>query len=132
MHEAADEGSIAARGALALIEDHPVRRAARRTALGIIFTNPDIASVGVPLDRLNPQEIVIGTAEGSGNGRSRILHAESSVVRVYARRGDGLLLGASLLAVHGERLAHQLACAVQRGETVRSLLELPYYHPAVE
>lgn len=69
---------------------------------------------------------------GRGNGRSRILHAESNLVRVYARRDDGLLLGASLLAEHGEHLAHQLAWAVQRGETVRSLLEMPYYHPVAE
>ena len=132
MHEAADEGLIAARGALALLDDRPVRAAARRTPLGIVFTDPDICSVGAPFDQLDPQTFVVGTAEGSGNGRSRILHAESNLVRIYARRDDGLLLGASLLAEHGEHLAHQLAWAVQRGETVRSLLEMPYYHPAVE
>lgn len=132
MHEAADEGLIAARGALALLEDRPIRPAARRTPLGIVFTDPDICSVGVPFDQLDPKSIVVGTAEGSGNGRSRILHAESNLVRVYARRDDGLLLGASMLAEHGEHLAHQLAWAVQRGETVRSLLEMPFYHPVVE
>lgn len=132
MHEAADEGLIAARGALALLEDRPIRPAARRTPLGIVFTDPDICSVGVPFDQLDPKSVVVGTAEGSGNGRSRILHAESNLVRVYARRDDGLLLGASMLAEHGEHLAHQLAWAVQRGETVRSLLEMPYYHPVVE
>lgn len=132
MHEAADEGSIAARGALALIEDRAGPPAVRRTLLGIVFTEPDICSVGVPFDQLDLQSLVVGTAEGSGNGRSRILHAESSLVRVYARRDDGLLLGASLLAVQGEHLAHQLAWAVQRGETVRSMLDLPYYHPTVE
>jgi dihydrolipoamide dehydrogenase len=132
MHEAADEGLIAARGALAVLEDRPIRPKARRTPLGIVFTDPDICSVGRPFDRLDPESTVIGTAEGAGNGRSRILHAESSLVRVYARRDDGLLLGASLIAEHGEHLAHQIAWAVQRGETVRSLLEMPYYHPAVE
>lgn len=132
MHEAADEGLIAARGALALLEDRPIRPAARRTPLGIVFTDPDICSVGVPFDQLDPKSVVVGTAEGSGNGRSRILHAESNLVRVYARRDDGLLLGASMLAEHGEHLAHQLAWAIQRGETVRSLLEVPYYHPVVE
>ena len=132
MHEAADEGLIAARGALALLEDRQIRPAARRAPLGIVFTGPDICSVGVPFDQLDPRSIVVGTAEGSGNGRSRILHAESNIVRVYARRDDGLLLGASMLAEHGEHLAHQLAWAIQRGETVHGLLEVPYYHPVVE
>ena len=53
-------------------------------------------------------------------------------MRVHARRSDGLLLGASLMAVQGEHLAHLLAWAVQRGETVHGLLEMPYYHPVVE
>jgi len=132
MHEAADEGSIAARGALALLDGEPVAPAMRRTPLGIVFTDPDICTVGVPFDQLDPQAIVIGTAEGSSNGRSRILHAESSLLRVYAHRESGWLLGASMWAVHGEHLAHQLAWAVQRGETVGSLLEMPYYHPTVE
>lgn len=132
MHEAADEGVIAARGALALLEGRPVQPATRRTPLGIVFSDPDICSVGMPFDETAPKSTVVGTAEGSGNGRTRILHAESSLLRIYARRDDGLLLGASLLAVHGEHLAHQLAWAVQRGETVHSLLELPYYHPTVE
>jgi dihydrolipoamide dehydrogenase len=132
MHEAADEGLIAARAALALLDDRQIRPAARRTPLGVVFTDPDICSVGVPFDQLDSRSIVVGTAEGSGNGRSRILHAESSLVRVYARRDDGLLLGASMVAEHGEHLAHQLAWAIQRGETVRGLLEVPYYHPVVE
>lgn len=132
MHEAADEGVIAARGALALVEGRPILPATRRTSLGIVFSDPDICSVGMPFDETDPKSTVVGTAEGSSNGRSRILHAESSLLRIYARRDDGLLLGASLLAVHGEHLAHQLAWAVQRGETVHSLLELPYYHPTVE
>lgn len=132
MHEAADEGLIAARGALAVLEERSTRPAVRRTPLAIVFTDPDICSVGLRFDKLDPASTVIGTAEGTGNGRSLILHAESSLLRVYARRDDGLLLGASLIAEHGEHLAHQIAWAVQRGETVRSLLEMPYYHPAVE
>lgn len=132
VHEAADEGVIAARGALASLDGRAAPRTNRRTPLGIVFTDPDICSVGTPFDALEPQSIVIGTAEGTGNGRSRVLHAPSNLVRVYASRKDGRLLGASLMSVKGEHLAHQLAWATHRGETVDSLLEMPYYHPTVE
>lgn len=132
MHEAADEGSIAARGALALLDGEPMAPGLRRTPLGIVFTDPDICTVGMSFDHLDSQAVVIGTAEGSSNGRSRILQAESSLLRVYAHRESGRVLGAAMLAVHGEHVAHQLAWAVQRGETVGSLLEMPYYHPTVE
>jgi dihydrolipoamide dehydrogenase len=58
MHEAADEGLIAARGALAVLEDRTIRPKARRTPLGIVFTDPDICSVGLPFDKLDPESTV--------------------------------------------------------------------------
>jgi dihydrolipoamide dehydrogenase len=132
MHEAADEGVIAARGALGHLAGQAPALPARRTSISIVFSDPDIASVGAPFDRLDPQTFVIGMAEGSGNGRSRILGAEENLVRVYAQRGSGVLLGASLIATHGEHLAHLLSWAVQRGKSVSTLLTMPYYHPSVE
>ena len=51
---------------------------------------------------------------------------------MYADRKDGRLLGASMMMAGGEHIAHLLAWAIQRGETARSLLELPFYHPVVE
>ncbi|MPN23139.1 hypothetical protein SDC9_170526 [bioreactor metagenome] len=58
--------------------------------------------------------------------------AEGNLVRLYVDRGNGRLLGAGLLATRGEHLAHLLAWAIQRGETVESLLTMPYYHPSIE
>jgi dihydrolipoamide dehydrogenase len=43
-----------------------------------------------------------------------------------------VLLGAGLVAVQGEHLAHALAWAVQREDTVENLLAMPYYHPSIE
>lgn len=132
MHEAADEGIIAARGALALIGAASDPPASRRTPLAIVFSDPDLAMVGAPYESLVERGVAVGSAEGSGNGRSRIFAAEDNLVRVYAARDTGRLLGASLMATHGEHLAHLLAWAVQRGETVAGLLQMPYYHPSVE
>lgn len=131
MHEAADEGLIAAQGALALLDGRSPAAAVRRVPLSIVFSDPDVAAVGLPFDRL-PAGAVVGTAEGSGNGRSRILGATDSLVRLYAERGSGTLVGASLIATHGEHLAHLLAWAIQRRESAAGLLEMPYYHPSVE
>ena len=132
MHEAADEGLIAAQEALQLIDGHRLIAQSRRTPLSIVFSDPDIVAVGETFDSLAAADIVIGTAQGTGNGRSRILGAESNLVRVYADRASGRLRGASLIATHGEHLAHLLAWAIQRGETVEGLLAMPYYHPSIE
>lgn len=132
MHEAADEGVIAARGALAMLAGEPPELPARRTPMSIIFSDPDIAAVGAAFDRLDPQEVVVGSAEGAGSGRSKILGTPENLVRLYVQRGSGVLLGAGLIASRGEHLAHLLAWAVQRGDSVGELLAMPYYHPSVE
>jgi dihydrolipoamide dehydrogenase len=131
-HEAAAEGRIAAQGALRLLQGLEPVAATRSVPLSIVFSDPDIASVGERFDRLDAKSVVIGSAEGSANGRSRILGAEDNLVRLYADRATGRLLGASLIAVHGEHLAQLLAWAIQRGETAHDLLALPFYHPTVE
>ena len=133
MHEAIGEGVMAARGALRSLDDGfekavPLRRA----AISIVFSNPDVAAVGMAYDHLDMSRTVIGTAQGAGNGRSRILGAQGNLVRVYVDRHSGVLLGAGLVAVKGEHLAHALAWAVQRGDTVETLLAMPYYHPSIE
>ena len=134
MHEAGHEGTLAAQQALRALGDGDwgsITERHRTTPMSIVFSDPDIAEVGTRFDRL-PEDAVIGTVTGQGSGRSKIMQAPHHVLRVYAERSTGRLLGASLLCAGGEHLAHQLAWAVQRGETVESMLELPYYHPTLE
>ena len=128
MHEAADEGTIAGFNAVRGI---PVRFR-RKVPLGIAFTNPDIATVGVRFDQLDPAQIVVGTGNGDANGRARVIGAEDSILRIYAEANSGRLLGAAMMAAGGEHLVHLLAWSLQRGESAESLLEMPFYHPVLE
>ena len=54
------------------------------------------------------------------------------VLRVYGDKANGKILGAALVAPHGEHLAHELAWAIQLDLSVLDLLRLPFYHPVVE
>jgi dihydrolipoamide dehydrogenase len=128
-HEAADGGMIAGFNAA---RHGAAIRFQRRVSLSIVFSDPDIAFVGMPFDQLDPEHIIIGSASGQSNGRSRVMGAEDNLVRIYADRINGNLLGASIFAVHGEHIAHLLAWAIQRDETAESLLEMPFYHPTIE
>ena len=123
---------LAARGAARAIDGRAVELPPRRIPLTIVFSDPDIASVGLGYDQLDLGQTVIGGAEGKSDGRSRVLGAEDNLVRVYAERGSNRLLGAGLMCTHGEHLAHLLAWALQRGETVDDLLRMPFYHPSIE
>jgi dihydrolipoamide dehydrogenase len=134
MHEAGHEGTLATQQALKALGDSDWKNMTERprtTPMSIVFSDPDIAEVGVRFDQL-PPDALMGTVTGTGSGRSKLMHAPHHLLRLYAERSTGRLLGASLLCAGGEHVAHQLAWAIQRGETVDSMLELPYYHPTLE
>lgn len=128
MHEAADEGAIAGYNA-----SRPEAVAfARKTNIGIAFTAPDIMSVGAGWNELQERDILVGTALGKANGRSRIIGDGSEILKLYADANTGQLLGAAMFGERAEHLASLLALAIGRGETAHSLMEMPWYHPTVE
>lgn len=128
LHEAADEGHIA--GLNAVVE--PIRRFPRRTPLGIVFSEPNVAMVGRRFAELDEAATVIGEVSFARHGRARMAQTNEGVLRIYADRAEGRLLGAELCSPAGEHLAHLLALAVERGLTVHEMLRLPYYHPVIE
>lgn len=132
MHEAADEGLMAAQAALSSLRGEQWQGAPRRVPISILFTDPDVCAVGLSYDAAMQRGAIIGVAEGSGNGRSKILSAQENLLRIYVAPDTGALLGASMLLIHGEHLAHLIAWAIQAKQTVTDLLTMPYYHPSIE
>ncbi|MCW0203735.1 MAG: dihydrolipoyl dehydrogenase [Rhodanobacter thiooxydans] len=132
MHEAADEGQMAAQAALTRLRGEQWQGAPRRVSISILFTDPDVCAVGMSYQAAMKKDAVVGIAEGSGNGRSKILGAQDNLLRIYVEPGTGLLLGASMLLTQGEHLAHLLAWAIQAKQTVNDLLTMPFYHPSIE
>jgi dihydrolipoamide dehydrogenase len=128
LHEAADDGHIAGMNALA---DVPARFH-RRTALSIVFCDPQVATVGQALADLDAAATVTGTVDFTRQGRARAALYNQGSLRVHADRTTGRLRGAEVCAPHGEHLAHLLALAVQQELTVHDLLGLPFYHPTLE
>lgn len=128
LHEAADDGFIAGRNALA---DTPARFC-RRTPLVIAFTSPGVARVGTRFADLDPGSAVVGSFDFSRQARARMAERAQGLLRVYAERGSGRLLGAEMCIPDAEHLAHLLALAMQRELTVHDLLGMPFYHPVLE
>ena len=132
MHEAAADGVAAGTNAAHLVKGEPLTPRPALTPLANVFSDPDVVRVGKRFAELDREQIVIGTGKGSENGRSRILGETETLLRLYAEKPSGRLLGAEMVVAHGEHLGHFLAQAIARGETVETLLALPYYHPSVE
>lgn len=128
LHEAADDGFMAGRNALA---DSP-ERYCRRAALGIVFTSPNIAFAGKRFGETNPESIAVGEADFEGQGRAITAGENRGVLRVYARAGTGELVGSEMIAPEGEHLAHLAAWSIQKGMTLGEVLGMPFYHPVVE
>lgn len=130
LHEAADEGFIAGYNATRS-ENFCFKR---RTPLGIIFCDPNIATVGQSYQELSKQKnkFVIGKVNFANQGRARASLNNKGLLHVYANAKNGTLLGAEMCAPAGEHMAHLLALAIDRKLTIHQLLHMPFYHPVLE
>lgn len=129
LHEAADEGRIAGENAAHF---PGVRAGQRRAPLAVVFSDPQIAVVGTPYNRLAEGSFVSGEVDFSNQGRSRVMLKNKGRLHVYAERGTGRFLGAEMVGPSAEHIAHLLAWALQQDLTVDRMLEMPFYHPVVE
>lgn len=128
LHEAGHEGRVAGYNA----SHEEVMAFKRKARFGITFCDPNIAIAGEQLNELNEAEIAIGEIQFGPVGRALILGKNRGLLRIYAQRSNGKLLGAAMACVKGENLAHLLAWSIQQGLTVFDLLKMPFYHPVIE
>lgn len=129
LHEAADDGRTAGANAATFPKINAILRS---TPIGVVFTDPQIASVGTTYTGLDQCDAVIGSIDYSDQGRARVMDKNKGWVNVYAEVGTGKLLGAEMFGPSVEHTAHLLAWCVQQELTVGEILKMPFYHPVVE
>jgi dihydrolipoamide dehydrogenase len=128
LHEAGDEGRIAGFNA----GSDQIQGFKRKTPIGIVFCDPNIASVGKRWAELDVETTAVGTVNFPPVGRALIMGKNKGILRVYADKASGKLLGSEMFCVKGENLAHLLAWCIQKEMTVGELLQMPFYHPVIE
>ncbi len=128
LHEAGDEGRIAGHNAIA--EEPTAFR--RKTPLSITFCDPNIVVVGTPFADLDAASTAIGQIQMGPVGRALIMAKNRGLIRVYADRASGRVLGAEMACPKGENLGHLLAWSIQQHMTVGEILQMPFYHPVIE
>lgn len=128
LHEAADAGRIAAYHAL----NPDAECLARRTPLGIVFTEPGAGRVGLSYRDLPDSGVVTGTGDFSRQARALMAGRNAGRLQLYADAADGRVLGAELVAPDAEHLLHLLAWSIQQGLTIDQMLQMPFYHPTIE
>ncbi|MBW6390662.1 dihydrolipoyl dehydrogenase [Billgrantia antri] len=133
LHEANQQGRIAGHNA----GRYPERRAGHRsTPLSIVFTEPQMATVGLSRDeaanRFGCDNVAEGQATFEDQGRAVVMRQNRGLMRLYAEHGSGQFLGAELFGPQVEHIAHLLAWALEQKMGVERMLEMPYYHPVLE
>ena len=129
LHEAADEGQIAGTNAGRYPRVEP---GFRRSPLAVVFSDPQIAMIGSTYRSLEGRNIVIGEVSFVDQGRSRVMLQNKGLLRVYADAASGKFLGAEMFGPRAEHIGHLLAWAHQSGQSIETMLDMPFYHPVIE
>ncbi|TCK18355.1 dihydrolipoamide dehydrogenase [Thiogranum longum] len=128
LHEAADEGRIA--GINAVAETPMAFR--RKTPLFITFSDPNLVLVGKTWSQLDHENTLISSVALGMLGRALIMGRNKGLLRLYADKSTGKLLGASMIAPHGEHLGHLMNWCIEQELTVLQMVRMPFYHPVLE
>ncbi|MCF8016782.1 MAG: dihydrolipoyl dehydrogenase, partial [Chromatiaceae bacterium] len=128
LQRAAEQGRIAGWNAV----HRRQRRYRSRAPMAIIFSEPNIAVVGRQWHTLDPDRTAVAQQRFGPVGRALIMGQNRGLMRVYADRRSGRLLGAAMVGPRCEHLAHLLCWAIESGMTVDRALEMPFYHPVIE
>jgi len=127
LHEVADEGAVAGYNAVS----ESIEAFKRRVPLRIAFTDPQTVVVGASFAELEGQDILIGERSFKFQGRTKVMARNHGLLRIYAERESGRLLGSEMMIPDGEYLGHFLAMAIENNLTVRDVMVTPFYHPTI-
>jgi dihydrolipoamide dehydrogenase len=128
LHEAGDEGKIAGYNAV----NDEITGFKRKVPLAINFCDPNICLVGKRYSELDLENTAIGEVKLAPVGRALIMGQNRGVIRVYADKTSGRMIGAEMITTRGENLAHLLNWAISQDLTVGDLIRMPFYHPVIE
>ena len=128
VHVAIMQGETAAKHATG----RPAERVDYDTLCGVVFTDPQIGTVGLSEQQLKERGIDYLAADYpfDDHGKSILMEAKYGYVKVFADR-TGVVLGAECVSKDAGELIHAMAVAVSLKANVRDLLKVHWYHPTL-
>jgi pyruvate/2-oxoglutarate dehydrogenase complex dihydrolipoamide dehydrogenase (E3) component len=99
----------------------------------VIFTEPQIATVGLSEKRANVKNIpyVVASYPFNDHGKSLIMEARDGFVKLLADPMSGEILGGSCVGPVGGELIHEIIAAMHKRMTAAELAAMPHYHPTL-
>ena len=130
VHIAIQHGETAAHN---IAHPNQLRQMDYRLLSEVVFTDPQIASVGLTEKRAHVRNIAYGVASYPFNdhGKSLIMNATDGFVKLLADLQTGEILGGSCVGPMGGELIHEIIAAMAKRMTVQELAAMPHYHPTL-
>jgi pyruvate/2-oxoglutarate dehydrogenase complex dihydrolipoamide dehydrogenase (E3) component len=124
------QGEIAAHN---IIHPRKPRRMDYRLLTNVVFTDPQVATVGLTEKAATAQGIPYRAASYPFNdhGKSLIMEALDGFVKLLANPRTGEILGGCCVGPVGGELIHEISTAMAKRMTVRELAAMPHYHPTL-
>jgi pyruvate/2-oxoglutarate dehydrogenase complex dihydrolipoamide dehydrogenase (E3) component len=130
VHLAVQQGEIAAHNIA-----HPdvPRRMDYRLLLAVIFTEPQVAFVGLTEKEAKTRGVpyLVASYPFNDHGKSLIMEARDGFVKLLAEPQSGEILGGACVGPVGGELIHEIVVALAKRMTVHELAALPHYHPTL-
>jgi len=130
VHLAVQQGEIAAHN---IAHPKAQRRMDYRLLLAVMFTEPQVACVGLSEKTAAARGVPYLTARYpfSDHGKSLIMEARDGYVKLLADPQSGEILGGACVGPVGGELIHEIVAALAKRMTVHELAALPHYHPTL-
>lgn len=134
VHTAIQQGEFAAENAVALLAGkEPFRKMDYRNKLAVIFTEPEVASIGLTEGEATEKKIPYETAQYPFNdhGKSIVMGALDGFVKIIAHGKTGEILGASIVGPRASDMIHEFVPLIHFKATVQEFITMPHYHPTL-
>ncbi|MFQ5717809.1 MAG: dihydrolipoyl dehydrogenase family protein, partial [Nitrospinales bacterium] len=131
VHIAIEQGEIAAHNASR--PSQPPRRFDERLKTNIVFTDPQVASVGLTEKECKARNIPYLAASYPFNdhGKSICLGETHGHVKIICHPRTGEIIGAHIVGPEAAEMIHELIAVMYYRGTVRDLTRIPHYHPTL-
>ncbi len=131
VHLAIQQGEIAAYNATH--PDRPAKELNHRLDAEVVFTDPQVAVVGLNEATCRAREIPYLTASYpfADHGKALCLGASHGFVKLLCAPLTGELLGAQIVGPEAGELIHELIAVMYYHGTAADLLRMPHYHPTL-
>ncbi|MBP9901111.1 MAG: NAD(P)/FAD-dependent oxidoreductase [Verrucomicrobia bacterium] len=109
------------------------RRMDYRLLTNVVFTDPQVATVGLTEKEATARQIpfLAATYPFNDHGKSLIMEALDGFVKLLANPKTGEILGGCCVGPVGGELIHEINVAMAKRMTVHEFAATPHYHPTL-